>query len=216
MIRLTLTLAGAATLLAALALFAPARLLAQGETHAPHVHGAASLNVTVEASSADLDFSGPLASFISFEHAPSTPEQRAAMQALVDRFKDPSALFAFPAAWGCTVSKTELDGENIPEDILGHPHKAEGEGHGHGHGEEEDHDHGEEAGHDHAEGEGGHSDLDLEVEFACPKAGTGPASLDLAELFKAFPNLQDLDVQLVSPQGQKGAELSPASTKLTW
>ncbi|MDR2612680.1 MAG: DUF2796 domain-containing protein [Deltaproteobacteria bacterium] len=189
-----------------LAFLAPADLFAQGETHAPHVHGAATLNIAVEADSIDLDLDGPLASFISFEHAPSTPEQRAEMQKLADSLMDAGSLFSFPAAWGCRVSKAEIEGETIPEDILGHPHKAEGEGHGHGH---------EDGDHEHAEGEV-HSDLEAEFVFACPSIASEVATLDASGLFKAFPNLQDLDVQLVSPKGQTGAELSPSSTSLAW
>ncbi|MDR1314136.1 MAG: DUF2796 domain-containing protein [Deltaproteobacteria bacterium] len=188
-------------------LLAPSAVLAQGETHAAHVHGAATLNVTVEAASVDIDLDAPLASFISFEHAPSTPEQTAEMKGLVEKLNAPAALFAFPAAWGCSSSKVAVEAENIPEDVLGHPHAPEGEGHGHDHGEAD-------GDHEHAEGEA-HSDLEAEFEFACT-AISGDGSLDASGLFKAFPNLQDVDVQLVSPKGQKGAELNPAAASLTW
>ncbi|MDR1079486.1 MAG: DUF2796 domain-containing protein [Deltaproteobacteria bacterium] len=199
--RKVLTLAA---LVPVLALLAPATLLAQGETHAAHVHGNASMNVTVESSSIDIDLDGPLASFISFEHAPSTPEQTAEMKVLVEKLNAAGKLFAFPAAWGCTSSKVTVEGENIPEDVLGHPHAPEGEGH----------DHGEEAGHGHEDGEG-HSDMEAEFEFVCSEV-SGDGSLDASGLFGAFPALQDLDVQLVSPKGQKGAELSPASPSVAW
>ncbi|MDR1039664.1 MAG: DUF2796 domain-containing protein [Deltaproteobacteria bacterium] len=193
---------------------APATLLAQGETHGPHVHGAATLNITVEDASIDIDLDGPLASFISFEHVPSTPEQTAEMKAMVDKLNGSGSLFAFPAAWGCKPSGVTLDGENIPEDILGHPHSAEG--HGHGHEGEEGHSHdGEDEGHEHADGEV-HSDLEAEFEFACTTTVGDGALIDAAGLFEAFPSLLDVDVQLVSSKGQKGAELSPTGTKITW
>jgi hypothetical protein len=128
------------------------------------------------------------------------------MKAMVDKLAAAGGLFAFPAAWGCTSSRVTVEGENIPEDVLGHPHAPEGEGHGH--------EHGEEAEHGHEDGEG-HSDMEAEFEFACTSI-SGDGSMDAAGLFKAFPALQDLDVQLVSPKGQMGAELSPASSSVTW
>ncbi|MDR3153102.1 MAG: DUF2796 domain-containing protein [Deltaproteobacteria bacterium] len=202
--RKTIALLAAAPLLA---LFLPAALSAQGETHPAHEHGNAALSVTVEQASIDVDLSGPLASFISFEHEPSTPEQRSEMTALVGKLTaDAGALFSFPAAWGCTLSKSSVDGENIPEDILGHAHKAEGEGHSHA---------GAEADHGHSDGEA-HSDLDAEFEFACTAIRPEGAALDASGLFNAFPNLQDLDVRVVSPQGQRGAELSPSQSSFSW
>ncbi|MDR1038166.1 MAG: DUF2796 domain-containing protein [Deltaproteobacteria bacterium] len=201
MIKHALTLSA---LTVAMAFLAPGTLLAQGETHAAHVHGNATMNVTVESASVDIDLDGPLASFISFEHAPSTPEQTAEMKAMMDKLNAAGNLFAFPAAWGCSSSKVTVEGESIPEDLLGHPHAAEGEGHHHG----------EEADHGHEDGEV-HSDLEAEFEFACTSV-SGDGSLDASGLFKAFPGLQDLDVQLVSPKGQKGAELSPSSASVTW
>lgn len=38
--------------------------------------------------------------------------------------------------------------------------------------------------------------------------------LTLAEFFKRFPATQKIQVQLIGPDGQKGADLAPASAEL--
>ncbi|MDR1164289.1 MAG: DUF2796 domain-containing protein [Deltaproteobacteria bacterium] len=187
--------------------------MGQGETHPAHVHGVASLNVAIEADGVDIDFDGPLASFISFESAPSSPAQEAEMKAMVDTLQKSADLFKFPASLGCAPREVNIEGANIPEAILGHPHGAEG----HGHGDEDgDHDHGDEDGdHEHADGEE-HSDIEVEFSFSCSSIATAPSGEIAVELFGAFPLLKELDVQMVSPGGQKGMELTAEANVIKW
>jgi hypothetical protein len=190
---------------------------AQGKTIPPHVHGEGTFNVAIEGTGIDIDYDGPLANFISFEHKPSTPEQVAEMRDMMTKLNDPAKLFGFPAAWGCVPNPVKVEGSNIPEEILGHEHAAEGEGHGHVHGDEEghDHDHGDEEGHDHGE-HGEHSDVEVEFSFSCPKIAAGSGQIDFKGLFAAFPNLHDADVNMVRPDGQSGFELTPNQSLAKW
>jgi hypothetical protein len=210
-----------------------ALLMAQGETLPPHVHGVGAFNVAIEGTEIDIDYDGPLANFISFEHAPTTPEQIAELKDMMTKLKDAGKLFAFPAAWGCTVKEVNVEGNNIPEDILGHPHKAEGDhdhghGHDHDHGDEGDHhhhdhgdegdhhhDHGDEGDHQHAEGHE-HSDVEVEFSFSCPKLTPDSGQIDFKGLFTSFPNLHDADIQLVRPSAQAAYELSPDKSVIKW
>ncbi|MDR2351674.1 MAG: DUF2796 domain-containing protein [Deltaproteobacteria bacterium] len=198
---------------------------AQGTTHPAHVHGVASLNVTIENNTVDIDFDGPLASFISFEHAPSTPAQTNEMKDMATKLRNSAALFVFPLNLGCKPGTVNMEGENIPEDILGHPHAASAHEHGdhdhgdHDHGDHDhgDHDHGDHdhGDHDHGEDEyGEHSDIEVEFSFNCSSLGTS-GQVEVA-LFKVFPNLNELNVQLISPKGQSGVKLTPKDNILKW
>jgi hypothetical protein len=62
--------------------------------------------------------------------------------------------------------------------------------------------------------EAGHADLDGEFIFAC----NHPESIrDLqVNLFKAFPNLHQLNVEVVSTRGQTAAKLTPENNQVSW
>lgn len=57
-----------------------------------------------------------------------------------------------------------------------------------------------------------HADMDVELTFQCQKPEL-LNTLDL-DLFRAFPNLKNLDVQVALPNKQFGAKLSAKQTKL--
>lgn len=61
--------------------------------------------------------------------------------------------------------------------------------------------------------EGSHAELTASWLFRCEHADE-ISQLDVAALFAAFPNIEDIDAQWVSPSGQSAAELSPSATVL--
>jgi hypothetical protein len=191
-----------------LTLFGAASLLAQGETHPAHVHGEAALNLSVAADSIQLDLESPLASFISFEHVPSTDAQAKEFDAMDTLVKKPEGLISIPKDYGCHLIATAVKYEDSEEE--GHGHGDEGDAHADG-----GHDHGDEDGdHDHEEGEA-HRDLDAAYAFKCAKV-PDKGQIDLAPLFKAFPLLKSLHVQAVTPKGQKAQDLTPKSAIVKW
>jgi hypothetical protein len=60
----------------------------------------------------------------------------------------------------------------------------------------------------------GHADLDGDFVFRCAH----PDALQDIEvkLFGAFPHLRQVDVQVVSPQGQTAARLTPKQQRVSW
>ncbi len=111
-----------------------------------HVHGAAELDVAVDAASgaALVVLSGAAYNFFGFERAPASDEERAAIDAAYEAFE--RAPVAFPAAAGCTLDTVEVEAVRG-----GHGH-SHGHSHGHDHGHDHDHDHGDD-GHDHHGGD---------------------------------------------------------------
>lgn len=187
----TILLAAFATLLAA----APA------QAHGPHEHGAARLDVAVDGSTVSIDLESPLANALPFEHAPSTPAQRQAVQDMAATLHKADTIFVLPAAAQCIVKEVKLESAALPAELLAasaahQPAKSE---------------HAEHA--DHAT-EAEHADLDASFIFECAK----PDALNGMDvnLFSAWPALHELRVQIASPTGQHAAELTPKAHTLKW
>lgn len=193
------------------ALFMSAQVLAQGEALDPHIHGQASLNVSVAETSIELDLDSSLASFISFEHVPSTPEQIKEFEAMDTLLKQPEKLLGIPKDYGCELKESSVEYQDM-EGEEGHSHDHEGDDDHHDHdGDHHDHD-GE---HHHEEG-AVHRDVEAAYSFSCKKVPSKDGQIDLGSLFKSFPLLEDLDAQIVTPDGQKAQELNPETVILKW
>lgn len=160
---------------------------AQADGHremAPHVHGTGALNIALEGSSVMMELEVPGADIVGFEHAATSPEDRARVDAAVSDLSDPMGLFVFPAGAGCTVSETHVELAAEGED-----HDADQRGH-------EDH--------DHADG-GGHSAFHTEYTLTC----SDPGALDRLDFayFSRFAGARELDVQIISDKGAHAFEI---------
>ena len=172
--------------------------------HGPHEHGAARLNVAVDGPTVAIDLESPLANALPFEHAPSTPAQREAVQNMAASLHRAENIFIFPAAAQCRLKEVTLESEALPADLLAasaaqQPAKVDHPDHD-GHA-----DHGTEA---------AHADLDASFIFECAKPDA-LNSMDVG-LFSAWPALHELRVQIVSPTGQHAAELNSKAHTLKW
>jgi len=192
---------------------APALLLAAPvsaeEAHrqlGAHVHGHGKLSMAVEGTRVELELDAPGMDILGFEHAASTPEQTAALEAAKKRLSEPLTLFKLPDAAACKVAKAEvkLESEHAHE---GEHESAEHEDKDHGAGDhDDDHDH---EGHDHA----GHSEFHATYTLDC----ASPASLTTIgfDYFKAFAGAKSLTVDLVSAKSQGTYEVSRDKPDLT-
>lgn len=202
----TILLAACAALLAA----SPA------VAHGPHEHGAARLNVAVDGAVVSIDLESPLANALPFEHAPTTPAQREAVQNMAATLHRAENIFIFPAAAQCRLKDVSLQSGALPAELLAatpaqQPAKPAHQTHAadQAHADNDNRDnHG-----NHAAG-AEHADMDASFTFECarPDALTG---MDVA-LFSAWPALRELRVQLVSPTGQHAAELNDKAHTLKW
>ena len=169
--------------------------------HGPHEHGAARLDVTVDGSTVSIDLESPLANALPFEHAPSTPAQREAVQNMADALYRADKIFILPAAAQCRLKTVTLQSEVLPAELLDastaqQPAKPE------------------HADHDAHATEAQHADLDASFVFECAKPET-LKNMDVA-LFSAWPALHELRAQVVSPTGQHAAELTAKAHTLQW
>jgi hypothetical protein len=190
------TLAAGAVL--AFGLMAPATATAQ---HA-HVHGVARLELAVDGQRVSLRLESPLENLLGFERAPRTDKEKVAVRSMAERLARPDALFALTAAARCTAASTRIDAPVVG--LAGKPGAdaqtvAPGKA---GPG-------GAKKGAD-----AGHAELQAQFVFQCEDA----ARLQGVEvrLFEAFQRLRQLDVQAVTPRGQKSVRLTPSKPQLTW
>jgi hypothetical protein len=199
-----------------LALLASSFLLLSGQAlaqpHAAHEHGVATLDLAIVADGFEVGLDGPLANFISFEHEPSTDDQKAEVAAMVDKLARAGELFRAPAEAGCRAKTISLGSGNIPAEYFGAYAAAEGHGHEAGEG------HGPEAGEDHEgdEGEAGHEHGDLEASYVFECSDPGRLTGLEIGLFGQFPALEEVEARVVGDQGQSASELTPGQTSLRW
>ncbi|MBH9317410.1 DUF2796 domain-containing protein [Pseudomonas aeruginosa] len=158
-----------------------------------HEHGVAQLNVALDGKTLELELDSPAMNLVGFEHAASTDADKAAVAKARAQLEKPLALFALPVTAGCSVASQELRSPLFGDKAPAHAHK-------------------EKAGHEH-EHEHGHADIHAHYQLSCEKPELLKL-LTLAEFFKRFPATQKIQVQLIGPDGQKGADLAPASAEL--
>ena len=159
-----------------------------------HEHGVASLNVALDGQNLELQIDSPAMNFVGFEHAAKSDADKAKVAAAKAELEKPVELFGL-AAGACQVTKQELESPLFG----GHDHHHD-EAHEHGHAHADEHE---------------HSDIEASYQLSCKQADA-LKQLDLSELFKRFPATQKIQVQLIGPSGQQGAELTAAQPRLNF
>jgi hypothetical protein len=159
-----------------------------------HVHGHGTLNIAIEDKRVALELEVAGMDVVGFEHAASTPEQKAAVDKAKGLLEKPLDVFALPAAAGCSAAEAKVVIET----------EAHGD-HDHDKGDAKD----DQDGHDHDHGnkaEGGHSQFHATYDLDC----TSPAELTTITFnyFKLFPGAKELTVNVVGAKGQSSYEVS--------
>jgi hypothetical protein len=154
-----------------------------------HEHGVARLNAALDGKTLELELESPAMNLLGFEHEARSDADKAKVAAARAELAQPLALFAIPAAAGCKVADQALESPLFSRDEQ----------------------HGEPAkGHEHE-----HSEVHAHYQLRCDSPDALKA-LDLSELFKRFPATERIQVQLIGPQGQQGAELNAANASLSF
>lgn len=151
-----------------------------------HEHGVASLNVVLDGQTLEIQLESPALNLVGFEHTANSAAEKAQVAAAREHLEQPQALFALPIEAKCALQASELDSPLF----AGGAH------------EEDEH------GAEHS-----HSDIDARYHFFCANA-EALKTLELGSFFGTFPGTEKLQVQLIGPSGQQGAELSPNNSRL--
>lgn len=178
-----------------------------------HEHGSGVLNIAFEGNTIAMEVEAPGADIVGFEHAASSDEHRALIEAAVSDLARPLDLFVLNGAAGCSVvsASVELHGDEGDDHADHDDDHAKEDGHddhdGHAHEAEEGHDDEHHDGHaDHDDEKGAeHSEFHAEYELKC----SDPSAVDKIEFayFDRFPNALELQVQIVSDKGAQAHEV---------
>jgi hypothetical protein len=153
-----------------------------------HAHGVASLNVALDGQTLEIQLESPAMNLVGFEHEAKSDADKAKVASARKHLEQPQALFALPIEAQCALQDSELDSP-----LFGAAEPAE-----HEHGDED-----------------GHSDIDASYRFTCANAEV-LKTLELGSFFGTFPATEKLQVQLIGPSGQQGAELTPSNSRLSF
>jgi len=149
---------------------------------------------------------------VGFEHAPATPADEAKIAEARSQLEQPAALFGLPKAADCVVSEQQLFADCVVSEQQLHGELL-GSAHAGYQRRDQDDDHRHEHSHAAADEHDGHSDIEASYQFDCSDPEALQA-LDLKRLFERFPGTEKIQVQLIGPNGQQGAELTPARPQL--
>ena len=157
-----------------------------------HVHGMAHLDVVLEGNMLLASIKVPAADLVGFEHVASTDEQKSKVYEMLGKMELAKILWTLPAAAECVRQDVSVEHKLIKEGHHKHDHNHN---HNHNHNHKHDHDH------DHA-----HSDVLVDYHYECQH----PEHLQnvTVNLFEAFPSLEKIQGQLITPSGQKGQTLT--------
>ncbi|MHC8388696.1 DUF2796 domain-containing protein [Pseudomonas sp. MDT2-39-1] len=152
-----------------------------------HEHGVGRLNAALDGQTLELELESPAMNLVGFEHAATTDADKAKVAAVRAQLEKPLVLFNLLKAAGCVVATQELESP-----LFGDKPDAD---------DDKDEHH-----HD-------HSEIHAHYQFSCSAPGA-LKTLDLANIFNTFPATQKIQVQLISPSGQQGVEVTAKAAAL--
>lgn len=166
----------------------PIAVAAENREHGSHEHGSAQLNIAIAEQTLMVEYTTPAANILGFEHAAETEEEKHALHEAQELLKS-DKIISLPTDAGCTLASTTMQQEAKHEE----------------HANEDEHE-------EHANDESNHSEFHVAQEYRCGKI----EALNYIDvnLFEHFPGNEKITVQVVSPAGQKGEELTPSNARL--
>ena len=156
-------------------------------TLAAHEHGVASLNAVIDGNTLELQLTSPAMNLVGFEHAASSDADKAKVASVRQQLEKPLQLLGLAKDAGCSI-----DAQELQSPLFDAPAAAAGKTEKHA-----------------------HSDIEAHYQFTCSNPGK-LTSIDLAPLFKAYPAMQKINVQLIGPNGQKGLEATPTTATVAF
>ena len=163
-----------------------------------HEHGVGTLNIAIEGTTIAMAFEAPGADIVGFEYAAESDADLSAIDAAVATLGAPLDLFVMPDAAGCTVveAHAELESEDAHDEHADEAHEDHAD---EGHDDPGDEDHADDA------EEAGHAEFHAEYALNCES----PDALTVITFayFEAFPNAQEVEVQIITASGAQAFEV---------
>lgn len=183
-----------------------------------HEHGAALLTLAAENQTLAVSLDTPAYNLVGFEQAPANDAQRDQIESALATLARAGAVLDLPTAVQCTLVAHAVDADNwegirvLDDNDEYHDQDAEHhDNHAEEHYDEHEDEHHE--GDDHGDTERAHSDVLVEWTYRCENLDA--LRTVTVSAFEHFPNLADVQVQYIGDDWQGGAQLTPASSRLT-
>jgi len=175
---------------------------AEQKSHDAHVHGQAVLNIAVDANALVVEFESPSMNIVGFEHQPSNKLQRDAVKNAIEILNHPDHLLTLAHSASCRHESTTVRSslaEAADDDHHDDNHANDSDDHGH-----VDDDHGDET--------SPHSEFMSLWTYYCDN----PNALDRIDLMllNAYPQIQILDVNIITPTLQTSIQMQPGETRI--
>ena len=172
---------------------------AEVHQHGAHVHGIGTLNVALDGQELYIELDTPAANIVGFEHEPKNDEQASQLHEALGLLGTAEKIFVFPVAAKCISHEIKVNGEEMSDH----------------HGETEHHHEEGEAGTEMEHGDhAGHSEISASYQFKCEN----PQKLNSigVQLFAHFPGFEKIELQLLTPQNQTAATLTPDRANISF
>ena len=209
-----------AALVSAAAAFIVPSVQAFERDHAAHEHGHASLNIVLENTELQILLETPAMNLVGFEYQPKTEEQRAKVAKIERALASLDTLATLPQSASCSLEHFALNSpfqhdmdEHDAHEETHEKHHDEDEHHHDDHNDDHNDDHHAHHHDDHHDDDAqSHSDYSVEWHIECENI----SDLNRLEinLFRHFPNMEELESQVISDKGQSLQELSAKETIL--
>ena len=167
--------------------------------HEAHTHGIASMNIVIEDNNVTISVETPLANILSFEHAPETSAQTEEVRAMLATLRKADNIVQLPSDAQCIQGEISLESGVLSHELPEAKEESNATAQ-EGHVEQAEH--------------SGHGDLDIEMPFVCNNLEK-LKSIEVT-MFQNFPNLEQIQVQMVTPQKQNAATLTPKNNIIRW
>lgn len=177
--------------------------------HEAHEHGVASLNLAIDGKNLQIEFYSPAANIVGFEHHPRTQEQKASVKKAIKLLENGDALFTWPRESGGRLIESDVhtdidhrgdDHHDADHSDKNKPHDHNAEHHGKEHSEAGEHQR--------------HSEFKANYHFICNKPN-GLKHITVL-LFKIFPGIEHIEVQLLTPKKQTAMELTAENNRIAF
>ncbi|MEJ6598433.1 MAG: DUF2796 domain-containing protein [Oceanospirillaceae bacterium] len=161
-----------------------------------HEHGSASLDIAIDTNTIEMKFESPAVNIVGFEYATEDQQQLLLIKQAKKNLSDFDTIFQLVGDVSCQTVESSANWVTEHEE----GHEADHDDH------EADHDdHGEVAKAEHAE-------FIAEYRLECNQLNN-LAAIDV-NMFKFFPGIADLDVQVIYSEGQIKQELDVNNTRI--
>ena len=166
-----------------------------------HEHGSATLDIAIDTNTIEMKFESPAVNIVGFEYATEDQQQLLLIKQAKKNLSDFDTFFQLVGDVSCQTVESSANWVTEHEEDHEEDHE---EGHEEGH--EADHDdHGEVAKAEHAE-------FIAEYRLKCNQLNN-LAAIEV-NMFKFFPGIADLDVQVIYSEGQIKQELDVNNTRI--